>query len=212
MKVTITQRTRTIALRVLAIAAVLGGVLITPAIVDAQSPYSAGAYGACEYNSCGITFGAQSSISIDVTPSSGTPLCSVASAEVQVATPSTTGYTLSMTDTDTNTSLVSGGNSVPTKSGTSASPTAMTTNTWGYRVDSINGFGAGPTSVITNGSIPALTFAAIPASSATPDIIAATTGPADPYISTYVWYGLCANTSQPNGAYSDSVTYTVVVN
>jgi len=199
-------------LRIVAIAAIIGGIVATPAIVDAQSPYGAGTYGTCDYNACGITFGAQASVSVNVSPSSGATSCSVTNAEVQVATKSSTGYTLSMTNTDTNTSLMSGGNSIPTKSGTSASPTAMTANTWGYRVDGINGFGAGPTSVVTNGTVPVLTFAAIPASSATPDIIATTTTPADPYISTYVWYGLCANASQPNGEYSDSVTYTVVVN
>jgi hypothetical protein len=192
----------------------IGGVIVAPTFVHALagSAYSAGTYGTCTYNACGITFGADANVNIGVTPVAGSTTCSVDRAEVQVSTDSSTGYTLSMTDTDTSTALTSSGGSIATTSGTSAAPTALTANKWGYRVDSINGFGAGPTSAVSNSTIPTLNFAAIPSSSATPDTIATTTGPASPYISTYVWYGLCANATPPSGAYTDSVTYTVVVN
>lgn len=209
----ITQRLKTIAVPLLAIAIVIGGILIAPALADAQNAYSAGTYGACEYNSCGITLGADATAVIDVTPSAGSTSCSVAKADVQVLTDSSTGYTLSITDSDTDTTLKNGGSgTIAATSGTAASPSTLTTNTWGYRVNSISGFGAGPTSPLASGAIPAVTFAALPSSAGTPDTIATQATPSNPSTITSVWYGVCVNASIPNGAYSDAVTYTVVVN
>jgi hypothetical protein len=209
-----TKKIKSAIIRSLAVIVAVGGILVAPAIVNAAGDaYNEGTYGSCSYNSCGITYGTSPTVAIDVTPAAGVTTCSVNNGEIQVLTDSSTGYTISMTDTDTDTNLKNGGSgSIATTSGTSASPTALTANKWGYRVDGINGFGAGPTSTNSNGAIPSVNFAAIPASSATPDIIATTTTPADPYVSTYVWYGLCANSTPPSGAYSDSITYTVVVN
>jgi hypothetical protein len=211
----IAKNLRTFCIRLLAVVIAVGGILVvaTPALVGAQSTYGSGTYGTCTYNACGITFGSDPTVNIDVTPAAGATTCSVGSGQVQVSTDSSTGYTLSMADTDTDTALENGGTgTIASAAGTSASPVALSANKWGYRVDSINGFGAGPTSAISNASIPAVNFAAIPSSAATPDTIATSTSAASPYVSTYVWFGLCADASQPNGAYSDSVTYTVVVN
>lgn len=209
-----TKDVRAFCIRLLALVIAVGGIFVvaSPSFVDAQSTYSSGTYGSCTYDECGITYGADPTVAVDVTPAAGSTTCSVGRGEVQVATQSTTGYTLSMSDSDTNTSLQSGGNSIPSTTGTATSPIALTANKWGYRVDSINGFGAGPTNTVSNGSIPAVTFAQIPSSAGSPDTIASTSVPADPYTSTYVWFGLCANATQPNGSYSDAVTYTVVVN
>jgi len=202
-----------VVLSVLVFALTIGGILVAPQFADAQSAYSSGSYGTCTYNSCGITLGADASVAANVTPAAGTTTCSVGKGEIQVTTQSSTGYTLTMTDSDTDTSLKNGTTgTISATSGTAASPTALTANKWGYRVDGINGFGAGPTSIVSNGAIPTLNFATIPASSAAPDIIATTTVAADPYTSTFVYFGVCANPTLPNGAYSDAVTYSVVVN
>lgn len=200
-------------LHLLAVVIAVGGVIIAPSLADAQSSYGSGSYGTCTYNSCGITVGASPSVALDVTPTASGTSCSVASNQVQVTTDSSTGYTLSMTDSDTDTSLQNGSSgTIMSTSGTSASPSALSANKWGYRVDGVNGFGAGPTSAVSSSTIPTLNFAGIPSSSATPDTIATATTAADPAVSTNVWYGLCVNAATPNGAYADSVTYTAVVN
>jgi hypothetical protein len=200
-------------LRISILAFIIGGLFITPSLVDAQSSYSAGTYGACEYNTCGITFGSGGTVTMNVTPTIGSTTCTTASDELQVMTDSSTGYTLSMTDTDTDTDLVNGtGVTIATTSATSASPAALSANEWGYRVDGIGAFGSGPTTGAANTAIPAVTFATIPSSAGTAATLATSNVAANPYVSTFVWYGLCVDTTPQSGAYSDSVTYTAVVN
>jgi hypothetical protein len=173
--------------------------------------YSHGSYGTCTYNTCGITLSSSGTVAINATPTSGT-VCTVQSDSVSATTGATTGYVISMTDGDTNNSLVSGGNSVAAVSGTPASPVALSANKWGYRIDSIGGFGAGPTSSVSNGSIPSGAFSAVPLSSGTAATVRSTTSADGSTVNTPVWYGLCVNASQPSGTYSDSITYTAVVN
>jgi hypothetical protein len=186
---------------------------IMPNFVHAQEAYSDGSYSGCTYNDCGLTFGADASVDLSVTVGGASAVCSVADAQVQVMTDATSGYTLTMADNDTDTNMENGsGGSIPTISGTGVSPIPLTADTWGYRVDSWNGFGAGPTTDAANTSIPGVDFAAIPSSAVTPDTIASTSVAADPYVTTYVQFGLCADTTPPLGTYSDSVVYTAVVN
>lgn len=200
-------------IRLFAVVIAVGGVIIAPSLVDAQSTYGSGTYGTCEYNSCGITVGSSPSVTLNVTPAAGSTKCSVASNEVQVTTDSSTGYTLSMGDTDTNTALSNGGaGTIASTTGTSTTPATLSANKWGYRVDGIGGFGAGPTSAVSSSTVPVLKFAGLPSSSAAPNTIATKASAADPYVSTFVWYGLCVNSATLSGAYSDSVTYTAVVN
>jgi hypothetical protein len=116
-----------------------------------------------------------------------------------------------MTDTDT-TNMLTGPASIAANSSTSSSPTALTANTWGYRVDSVDGFGAGPTSVVSSGSIPSLTFAGVPISSGTPALIRTTSTNDTSPVNTSVWYGVCANSVLQSGAYTDGVTYTALIN
>jgi hypothetical protein len=81
--------------------------------------------------------------------------------------------------------------------------------TWGWRIDSLAGFGAGPTSTQSNIAPSALTFAAIPAN-ASPFTIktTATNGSAN----STVWYSSRVNNAQPSGTYSSTVTYTITTN
>ena len=117
-----------------------------------------------------------------------------------------------MRDADTTTHLVSGGNSVATSSGTQASPVNLAVNTWGYRVDSLSGFGAGPTTAQTNQPTSSYSFAGIPASDQTAHTLKTTSAPADPAETTAVWYGVRIDTTKPSGTYTDLVTYTAVTN
>jgi hypothetical protein len=183
-----------------------------PSLTVHASTYSSGTYSSCQYNTCGISLTSNGTVSVNVLPTSSGS-CTIQSDSVAVMTDSSTGYTLTLNDTDTSNQMSgSNGGIINPGSGTNASPAVLTANTWGYRVDSNGGFGAGPTTAASNVGIPSSTFAAVPLSSATPDTIASSTVAADPAVTTPVWYGLCADTTIPSGTYSDNVTYTAVVN
>jgi hypothetical protein len=154
-------------------------------------------------------FTSNGTVSVNVTPT-GAGAQTIASDTLTVSTNDTLGYTLQISDSDTNTNLVSGGNNITASSGSQASPIAQTNNTWGYRVDGLGGFGAGPTSGQSSAAVGSVKFAGVP-SSASPNTIktTATTASND---TTTVWYGVAANTSQPSGTYSDTITYTATAN
>lgn len=134
----------------------------------------------------------------------------IASDTITVSTNDTAGYTLKLEDAAGSTSLVSGANNIAATTGTFAAPIALTASKWGYRVDGIGGFGAGPTSPTSNTAISAVKFAGVPASGS-PDTLktTATTANLD---TTSVYYGVAADTSQPVGTYTDIVTYTALAN
>lgn len=154
-------------------------------------------------------FTTSGSVAINATPSVG-GVQTIANDIVTVSTNDSAGYTLKLGETTASSALVSGGNSIVASAGTLAAPIAQSVNTWGYRVDNIGGFGAGPTTGVTNAAIGAIKFAAIPAT-ATPDTIkaTATTASSD---TTSVWYGVAVNTVTPSGSYTNSVTYTAIAN
>lgn len=151
------------------------------------------------------------SISVDITPAGGTTKCTISSDTVTATTGSSTGYTITLNDADTSNALT-GPASIVASTATSSSPSVLTANTWGYRVDTIAGFGAGPTTAITNASIPSATFAGVPISTDTPGLIRTTNTADSGTVNTSVWYGVCASSNLQSGAYSDSVTYTAVIN
>jgi hypothetical protein len=188
------------------------GSFLLPLSVSAESNYSTGSYGACQYNTCGISLTSSSTVNLNTIPTTSSS-CTVSEDSVSVLTDASTGYSLSINDFNTDNNLDgSHGSSIPSLSSTSSSPTSLSSDTWGYRVDGVLGFGAGPTSSQTNGTVPSLTFAQVPISTSTGDIIASSTSAADPAVATSIWYGLCANVSIPSDTYMDSVVYTAVVN
>lgn len=176
-----------------------------------SSTYGSGDYGNCDYGSCTITLNSSGSVTANVVPTGGGK-CTVQSDTVSVLTDSNTGYNLTMTTSGTNTAMTSGGNSIPASSGTAATPVTLATNTWGYRVDGLSSFGAGPTSSQTNGNTPSVTFAGVPASNQSAAQIAYSANMANPAANTTVWFGVCANTNQPSGNYAATVTYTAITN
>ncbi len=174
-------------------------------------PYGIGAYGTCQFGSCSITLTSSTTLAADITPG-GSTTCTVVKDDVSVRTGASTGYTLQVNDNDTDTSLNrSGGGSIAATSGTRMSPATLTANTWGYRVDGIAGFGAGPTTAVSNAAIPSVQFAGVPVSGS-PHVIAIKTSAASVAEITPVWYGLCSDTSIPAGSYSDTVVYTAITN
>lgn len=187
--------------------------LATPIVVfAANDAYGDGEYGECTYDACGITVSSNGTVNINVIIGASTT-CTNQSDTVGVTTDSSTGYTLSLNDSTTNSNLHgSGATVIPTSSSTQSSPSALSANTWGYRVDDIGGFGAGPTSASSNVAPTSTTFAAIPISSAGGDTLATSSSPADPTVNTSVWYGICVNATIPADTYTSTVVYTAVVN
>lgn len=149
-------------------------------------------------------------VNLNATPTSG-GVQTIASDTVTVSTNNAAGYTLQLAETGASTTLTSGANTIPASAGTQTTPIAQVVNTWGYRVDGIGGFGAGPTSSASSAAISGtIKFAGVPAT-ASPNTIktTATTASND---TTTVWYGVAVNTSTPNGTYTNSVTYTATAN
>lgn len=155
-------------------------------------------------------FSTSGTVDLSATPT-GAGVQTSASDTVTVSTNNTAGYTLKVNETSASSALVSGGNSIPAITGsTFASPVALTANTWGYRIDGAGGFGAGPTSAISNVAIGTVKYAPVPAT-ASPQTLktTATTATND---ATLVWYSAAVNTSTPSGVYTNGVTYTATTN
>lgn len=174
-------------------------------------PYGSGDYGACTYDTCGITLTTDGTVTLPVTPTTSGVNTTV-SDTAEVSTDATTGYTLTLSDSDTDTDLISGVSTIAAASGTQASPATLALNTWGYRVDGLAGFGTGPTSAQTSDSSALYTFAGLPASNQTVHTIKTTSQAANPPDTTDVWYGVRVDTTKPNGTYTGTVTYTAVTN
>lgn len=190
----------------------LGAMTITSyADTTDSTVYGSGNYGNCDYGSCTITLADSGLGSMAVIPSP-TGACTVNSDTVSVTTDDTVGYNLTMTTSTTNNAMQNGGNSISASSGTAASPTTLAMNTWGYRVDGLSGFGSGPTSSESSGSVPGVSFAGVPASNQTATQVASSSSAANPAVNTTVWYGVCANATIPSGTYSATITYTAVTN
>lgn len=176
-----------------------------------SSVYGSGSFGDCDYGTCTITLTDTGTPTLTVVPTP-TGVCSVQSDTVSVLTDSTTGYSLTMTTSTTNNAMQGASTSLAASSGTSSSPTTLAVNTWGYRVDGLASFGAGPTTAQSSGSVPSVTFAGVPASNQSSTQVSYSTSPANPAQDTKVWYGVCADSSIPVDTYSATVVYTAVTN
>ena len=144
------------------------------------------------------------SVTLNVTPVAGGSQTS-SSDTVSVSTNNSSGYDLTLADSDANNNLVNGGSNIAAHAGTRTTPSVLANNRWGYRVDNIGGFGTGGAaqSNVTSSSI---TYAGVPISGS-PDNIRSTTATASGEATT-VWYAVKADTTNPNGTYADTVTYT----
>lgn len=156
-----------------------------------------------------ISITTSGTVNLAITPTASGSATS-ASDTVTVSTNRTTGYNLKLADTDTNTNLVNGGNNIAASAGTFAAPATLANNTWGYRIDGLGTFGAGPTSAQTNQASLTGTWAGVP-SSASPVTLKTTATTAANDVTT-VWYGAMVDTTKPDGTYTDTVTYTATTN
>jgi hypothetical protein len=186
----------------------VAAVLVSPVIASATINTTANTTINATVGSA-ISMTTSGTVTIGVTPGASAAATS-ASDTVTVATNSSNGYTLTLADADATTGLTSGGNTIAAHAGTWASPTTLATNKWGYRVDGAGTFGAGPTSAQTNQANLSGTWAGMPATGSAQTL--KTTGTTAAADVTTVWYGVKVDASQPNGVYSDSVTYTATTN
>lgn len=151
-----------------------------------------------------ISLTTSGTVTLNVTPVSGGAQTS-ASDTVSVSTNNSAGYNLTLADADATTTLVKGGDTIAAHTGTQASPTVLANNSWGYRVDSIGGFSTGG-AVESSVTSSVITYAGVPATGA-PNNIKSTSSTATNDTTT-VWYAVKADTSKPNGTYTDTITYT----
>ena len=179
----------------------------TPVIASAASDSSTTTVSATV--SAVISISTSSTVSISLTPTSG-GVVSSASDTVTVSTNNTAGYNLTLADSDATTSLASGGNTITAHGGTFASPTALTAGKWGYRIVSAGGFGGTAYTAETNNGSSSSTWAGVPATGSAQTV--KSTGSTATNDTTTVWYGAKVDTSQPNGTYTDTVTYTATTN
>lgn len=189
-----------------ATALIVVGVICSPVIASAASTTANTVVNASVGASIGIT--STSTVALSLTPTAS-GVVSSASDTVTVNTNNATGYTLTLADGDANVNLTSGGNTIGAHSGTQASPSTLGTNKWGYAVAGVGGFD-GSYSSEANSTTSSSKWAGVPVSGSPVQLkTTATTATND---TTTVWYGVKATSAQPNGTYSDTVTYTATTN
>ena len=155
-----------------------------------------------------ISITTSGTVGVNVTPT-GAGSMSSDSDSVSVSTNNSAGYTLTLADSDANTNLVNGGNNSAAHTGTQASPTVLANNKWGYAVAAVGGFDASY-ATLTNVASSTTKWAGVPASGSEETI--KTTAATASNDTTTVWYSVKADTSNPNGTYTDTVTYTATTN
>lgn len=157
-----------------------------------------------------ITVSSTGTVSLSLTPGA-LPVESRASDTVTVNTNDTLGYTLTLSDVDTVTNLVSGTNTIGATANTFAVPNTLAANKWGYALAGGN-FSASYTA-ISNETGSTDKWAGMP-SSASPQTIKSTSATATNDTTT-VWYGVRVDNSQPSAVatpYTDQVVYTATAN
>lgn len=150
-------------------------------------------------------------VSLSLSPG-GSAVESIGSDVVTVNTNNTGGYTLEIGDSDANTNLVSGGNSIATTTGETdfgaGTPTALSTNSWGYCIASTTACDGSYTT--GDDQVPGASFVSMKASGSEDTVkVTGTTATND---TTTFYYGVTVNSSQPTGTYSDTITYTATTN
>lgn len=189
---------------ILAVSLVALTSLSLPAFADATSTTVSSAVGATI-----SLLSSNGTVNINTTPTAS-GVQTTASDTVTVSANDSAGYTLKINETAASSTLTSGSNTIAATTGTPAAPVALTANKWGYRVDGVGSFGAGPTAAISSAAIGTVTYAAVPAT-ASPYTLKTTASTATNDTTT-VWYSVATNTSQPSGTYTNSVTYTATAN
>ncbi len=148
-----------------------------------------------------------STVQLTATPT-GAGVQTTASDTVTVSTNDTNGYDLTLAETvPANTTLSDGTHTIAASAGVEGtSSAALTSNHWGYHVDSLGDMGTGG-GVLNSAAIGSVKYAKVQPSTAD-TIKHYTTGTAT-NDTTSVWYSIAVNTSQEaSTTYTNNVTYT----
>ncbi len=187
----------------------VAGLLITVAVPAVAGAATSNTIISSAVGSVISVFTTNGTVNVNVTPT-GSGAQTIASDTVTVSTNDSSGYTLQLAESGAATALTSAGNTIPASAGTPASPIVEAANTWGWHVDNIGGFGATATTAQNSAAIGTVKFAAVPATGSPYTL--ATTATTASNATTTVWYGVAADTSQPTGTYTNTVTYTCTAN
>lgn len=152
-----------------------------------------------------ISVNSSSVVTLNVVPTASGSI-TTASDSVSVTTNNSAGYNLTLSTSSASTDLTSGANSIPASSGSQTTPVTLAADTWGYRVDGEGGFGAGPTTAVTNATSESHSWAGVPASGSANTINSTNSSATND--TTTVWYGLNATTAKAGGTYTNTVVYT----
>jgi hypothetical protein len=165
-----------------------------------------------------ISSGSSASLNVSFTASVSNA-CAINSDNVTVTSGNSTGYKLYLMGLNSS-GYLTGSTNISSTTYTRTTSTGLPYNTWGYRIDDTSSlgtnFGAGPTTTSTNPN--AVNFAKVPypwtntAPVSNMDLIESPSTAQAGGKTTKVWYGICANTSIPSGAYTDTVIYTAITN
>ncbi len=151
-----------------------------------------------------ITVNSSGPVEINTAPTS-TAVTSSARDTVNVSTNDPDGYSLTLATTTADRTLSNGTDTIQPSSGDIATPTTLTANHWGFRVDGLSGF-SGTTTAETNVSTSSFNWAGVPAAGG--DVTIKQTNDVASGDSTDVWYAMSVDTSMPSGTYSNTVVYT----
>lgn len=154
-----------------------------------------------------ISISSGATVNVSVTPVVGGSQSSASDA-ITVATNNASGYALTLADADADTDLVSGSNTIDAHTGVHATPTALANNSWGYAVPGGN-FDISY-SALNNVTSSGTLWAGVPASGS--PVTLKTTASTTAGDVTTIWYSVKADTTKPNGTYTDTVTYTATTN
>ena len=205
------QQLKSRGLIVASVAAVVG-LVVAPIGVSAASSQSSTTITATIGSTISIASQNSNAVGFSITPVSGGAQSS-SSDVVRVNTNNALGYTLALKDSDATLTLTSGANTIAAHTGTITTPTALGNNTWGFALPTAsmtsvtNGFDASY-ATLTNVTGSTTKWAGITATDQNLKVTNTTATNDD----TTIWYSAKADTSKPNGAYTDTVTYTATTN
>lgn len=141
-----------------------------------------------------ISMTTSGTVTINITPT-GSGAMSSSSDSVSVSTNHGGGYNLTLANTDATRTLSNGTDTLAADTGTQgAASSTLTNNSWGYRVDGLADFGAGPTSAETNVASSTYKWAGVPATGSANTL--KTTAATASNDTTTVWYGVKVDTTK----------------
>ena len=153
-----------------------------------------------------ISINTPTAVSVSLTPTGSGPV-STGSHTVTVSTNNGSGYNLTLKDSDATLTLASGGNTIAASAGTVAAPVALAMNTYGY---AITGAPFAGSYTVANDAVydSSKLFAGITAS----NVQLKSTSSTASNDNTVVYWGVRADTTKPNGTYTNNVVYTATTN